>query len=70
MKKHLLLFFAALLPLLASASPVTSLAELNNGCLYHISQPYRNNTSWAVAQGGTELMSNVTLGIENDVNDP
>ena len=38
--------------------------ELDNETLYHVTQPYRGGTSWAVAKGGAELTINTELGIE------
>lgn len=38
--------------------------ELDNETIYHVTQPYRGGTSWAVAKGGAELTINTELGIE------
>jgi uncharacterized protein YjdB len=43
---------------------------LSNDEVYHITQPYRNNTSWVVEEGGTQLRSNMQIGAENKSDDP
>lgn len=52
-------------------SAITSLSQLSNEVLYYISQPNHSQgiTSWAVGRGGSELKSNVQLGIEPDASD-
>ena len=40
--------------------------ELDNASLYHVTLPYRENVSWAVAQGGQVLSINTMLGLAND----
>ena len=40
--------------------------ELDNASLYHVTLPYRENVSWAVAQGGQVLSINTILGLAND----
>ena len=47
-----------------------SLSELSNNKLYHVSQPYRGFTSWAVAKGGDALKSTNDLGLVTDYTDP
>ena len=37
--------------------------ELDNASLYHVTLPYRENVSWAVAQGGQALSINTLLGL-------
>ena len=37
--------------------------ELDNASLYHVTLPYRDNVSWAVAQGGQALSINTLLGL-------
>ena len=43
---------------------------LSNDEVYHITQPYRNNTAWAVERGGTQMLSNMQIGAENKSDDP
>ena len=45
--------------------------ELDNGVLYHVAQPHheQGGTSWAVAQGGSRLQTNVELNITADEKD-
>ena len=43
---------------------------LSNDEVYHIIQPYRNNTAWAVERGGTQMLSNMQIGAENKSDDP
>ena len=40
--------------------------ELDNASLYHVTLPYRENVSWAVAQGGQALSINTLLGLVSD----
>ena len=40
--------------------------KLDNASLYHVTLPYRDNVSWAVAQGGQVLSINTILGLAND----
>ena len=40
--------------------------ELDNASLYHVTLPYRDNVSWAVAQGGQVLSINTILGLVSD----
>ena len=40
--------------------------ELDNASLYHVTLPYRENVSWAVAQGGQALSVNTLLGLVSD----
>lgn len=44
--------------------------ELDNETLYHISQPYRGATTWAIAEGGNALKCNGELGLAANQNDP
>ena len=50
---------------------ITSIDELKNYQLYHVVLPYHSKglTSWAVAEGGTEMKSNADLGLTPDDND-
>ena len=50
---------------------ITSLSELGNGVIYHISQPHHSSgaTSWAVQTGGMALKSNADLSINVDRTD-
>ena len=43
---------------------------LSNDEVYHITQPYRNNTAWVVEKGGTQMLSNMQIGSENRSDDP
>ena len=43
---------------------------LSNDEVYHITQPYRNNTAWVVEKGGTQMLSNMQIGAENRSDDP
>ena len=43
--------------------------ELDNASLYHVTLPYRDNVSWAIAQGGQVLSINTMLGLANDGED-
>ena len=54
-----------------SSDALPSVAKLSNDRLYYISLPYRTGglASWAVAQGGDGLKSNVDLGIVADKDD-
>ncbi len=51
--------------------PITSSDQLSNTKLYYVSQPHHSKglTSWAVAEDGSELKSNVDLGITADSGD-
>ena len=51
--------------------PITSVGQLSNTKLYYVSQPHHSKglTSWAVAEDGSELKSNVDLGITADSGD-
>jgi uncharacterized repeat protein (TIGR02543 family) len=40
--------------------------ELDNASLYHVTLPYRDNVSWAVAQGGQALSVNTQLGLASN----
>lgn len=53
----------------ATDNGITSISQLSNTKLYYVSQPYRNNTSWAVAEGGDAMKSNVYLKLTADAND-
>ena len=50
---------------------ITSIDELSNETLYHITLPHhsRGLASWAVAEGGTAMKSNVDLGLTSDATD-
>ena len=54
-----------------ASDALPSIAKLSNDRLYYISLPYhtRGLASWAIAQGGSELKSNVDLGIKADRDD-
>jgi len=43
--------------------------QLSNDSVYHVTQPYRNNTAWMVEKGGSQLISNMQAGAENRSND-
>jgi len=51
-----------------SSDAVPSISKLSNDRLYYVSQPYHTAgiSSWAIAQGGSALKSNVDLGISVD----
>ena len=42
---------------------LTPITELNTTDLYFVSLPYRNNVSWAIAKGGSNLQSSAELNI-------
>ena len=50
---------------------ITSIDELNNETLYHVTLPHHSKglASWAVAEGGTAMKSNVDLGLTSDATD-
>lgn len=50
---------------------ITSIDELNNETLYHVALPHHSKglASWAVAEGGTAIKSNVDLGLTPDAAD-
>ena len=54
-----------------ASDALPSIAKLSNDRLYYISLPYhtRGLASWAIAQGGGALKSNVDLGIKADRDD-
>ena len=54
-----------------ASDALPSIAKLSNERLYYISLPYHASglASWAIAQGGSELKSNVDLGIKADRDD-
>ena len=51
---------------------ITDVSQLDNETFYFVSQPHHAEgaTSWAIAEGGTALKSNVELGLESDEADP
>ena len=51
-----------------SSDIVASIPQLSNNRLYYISQAYHSEgaTSWAIAEGGDALKSNIDLNIEGD----
>ena len=54
-----------------ASDALPSIAKLSNERLYYISLPYHASglASWAIAQGGSALKSNVDLGIKADRDD-
>ena len=48
---------------------ITNINQLSNDKLYYVSQPYRNNTAWAVADNGANLVSNTQAGIAESSSD-
>ena len=50
---------------------ITSIDELNNKTLYHVTLPHHSKgiASWAVAEGGTVIKSHADLGLTPDAND-
>ena len=56
-------YFGKLLPF------ITNIDQLSNDKLYYVSQPYRSNTAWAVADNGSELVSNTQAGIAESSSD-
>ena len=70
--RHLLLTAALLVGMFSlTAGTITSVSELSNTKLYHVSQPNHSKgaTAWAVQAGGSVLKSNNDLGIAPDNND-
>ena len=70
--RHLLLTAALLVSTFSlTAGTITSVSELSNTKLYHVSQPNHSEgaTAWAVQAGGSVLKSNNDLGIAPDNND-
>ena len=70
--RHLLLTATLLVSTFSlTAGTITSVSELSNTKLYHVSQPNHQSvaTSWAVAEDGESLESNYTLGIAVDGED-
>ena len=70
--RHLLLTAALLVSTFSlTAGSITSVSELSNTKLYHVSQPNHSEgaTAWAVQAGGSVLKSNNDLGIAPDNND-
>ena len=64
MKKHLFV-----LCFLLGLVGTHAWAQFRNTQLYYVTQPYRNNTSWAIAYNGTKLQSNVGIGVYTNAND-
>ncbi len=48
---------------------ITNIDQLSNDKLYYVSQPYRNNTAWAVADNDMLLVSNTQAGIAESSSD-
>ena len=50
---------------------ITDVSQLDNETLYFVSQPHHDikATSWAIAEGGSALVTNAQLGIEPDESD-
>ncbi len=65
MKKIPLLILCCLLELVSTHA----WAQFRNNQLYYVTQPYRNNTSWAIAYNGTKLQSNVDIDVYTNAND-
>ena len=66
--RQFLLMVAMLLCSFAVNAQITDVSQLDNETVYFVSQPRHDKgaTSWAVADGGAALKSNVELGIESD----
>ena len=60
--------FGGIVPM--DMEPITSIEQLSNDKIYWISQPYRNATSWAVAEGGDEMNANTDFNIQAAPDDP
>ena len=69
--KLFLLMVAMLLCSFGVKAQITDVSQLSNDAVYFVSQPHHGKgaTSWAIAEGGTKLQTNVQLGIESDVAD-
>ena len=69
--KLFLLMVATLLCSFGVKAQITDVSQLSNDAVYFVSQPHHGKgaTSWAIAEGGAALKSNVELGIESDVAD-
>ena len=72
-KKLFLLMVATLLcSFVVKAQQITDVSQFSNDAVYFVSQPHHSGgaTSWAIAEGGTALQTNVQLGIDPDPFDP
>ena len=70
--RHFLLIAATLLCSFGVKAQITDVSQFSNDAVYFVSQPHHSGgaTSWAIAEGGTALQTNVQLGIDPDPFDP
>lgn len=71
-KKLFLFMVATLLCSFGVNAQITDVSQFSNDAVYFVSQPHHSGgaTSWAIAEGGTALQTNVQLGIDPDPFDP